>query len=90
MHERDDDATDMGMWLMDTAERLGLEMEPSLRCFTGEFRSDGVLVPTDGGGVRQLPAVFMDGAVRNFGDRFVIQHLYYTARHGRYAVVETA
>lgn len=73
--------------LLDRAQVAGAHMGATTRAFTGEFRQDGALVPTDGYGVAMVPAYHLNSAAGHGEEGFVVQLLFY-ADPDRYAVVE--
>jgi hypothetical protein len=61
--------------LLDRAQGAGAHMGATTRAFTGEFRQDGALVPTDGYGVAMVPAYHLNSAAGHGEEGFVVQLL---------------
>ena len=78
----------MHAWMADRAAEIGARWMPVTYAYTGEFREDGVLVPTGEPGVAPIPPYRVGGAVGDFGEGFAVQLLFYAAAMDRYMVVE--
>ncbi len=88
LEQREKEATQVHAWMADRAAELGAGWVPITYAYTGEFREDGVLVPTDERGFATIPPYRADLAVGDFGEGFVVQLLFYAATVDRYMVVE--
>ncbi len=87
--ERERGAMAMHLWQADLAAETGMAYEPIAYAWTGEFREDGALIPREGSrGFSIIPAYFLDGAVGDFDEGFVVRQLFYSAHRDSYAVVE--
>ena len=86
--QREKEATRMHAWMADRAAEIGAGWMPVTYAYTGKFREDGVLVPTEGLGFHHIPTYRVGAAVGDFDEGFTVQLLFYAALMDRYAVVE--
>jgi len=76
-------------WRNDLAAETRMQSLATTYAWTGEFREDGVLVPTRSPGFAAIPTYELGGAAGDFEEGFVVQLLLYAPMPlNRYVVVE--